>query len=141
MNDGFDLSPELLEAIAPNVNPEDAQIKFDDMGTLHVLERDKEGSLKNDYALKDIEEKIVEDNGTPKNEQLRIKKADNNDSRAFYVILLVDILFITVSLVYLVQIQFNVKLETLVSFMFSIIGLLLCAIYCIWHLIKKYFMR
>ena len=58
MNDGFDLSPELLEAIAPNVNPEDAQIKFDDMGTLHVLERDKEGSLKNDYALKHIEEAL-----------------------------------------------------------------------------------
>lgn len=141
MNDDFDLSPELLEVIAPNVNPEDAQIKFDDMGTLHVLERDKEGSLKNDYALKHIEEKIVEDNGIPKNEQLRIKKADNKDSRVFYVILAIDLLFITVSLIYLVQVQFNVRLETLVSFILSIIGLLLCAIYCIWHLIRKYFMR
>lgn len=58
-NESFSISPELLKAINPDASP-DAQIKFDDKGTMHILNRDKSGKLIKDYALQHVQEQQSE---------------------------------------------------------------------------------
>jgi hypothetical protein len=58
-NESFSLSPELLKAVNPEASV-DAQVKFDDKGTMHILNRDKSGKLIKDYALQHVQEQQSE---------------------------------------------------------------------------------
>lgn len=141
MNDDFELSPELLEAIAPGVDTKNAQVKFDAAGTLHVLERGSDGSLKNDYALKHIEEQVRDNYRETKNEQLKEKKADNKNSRMYYVVLFVSTVCLLSAITYLayskLQISYNVIITTTILILCSSV----CICYSLVRLIKKYFVR
>lgn len=137
MNDNFELSPELLEAIAPSVDPKKAQIKFDAAGTLHVLERGDDGSLRNDYALKHVEEKIREDTKRTKIEQLNEKKADNRNSRAYYTLLLISVIILMLSIVYVTYTQITTDVGTIITCGILIICSMLCICFSLWHLVKS----
>jgi len=58
VKDGIMLSKELLNAIAPGASQR-AYLKFDDYGTLHILDRNEDGSLRKDYYV----EKVIEQEG------------------------------------------------------------------------------
>ena len=58
-NESFSISPELLKAINPEASV-NAQIKFDDKGTMHILDRDNSGKLIKDYALQHVQEQQSE---------------------------------------------------------------------------------
>lgn len=60
MNDQIMLSDEILDLIAPGHGPH-VQVKFDDVGTLHIFDRDEDGKLIKDYPVVDLS---VLDDGT-----------------------------------------------------------------------------
>lgn len=141
MNDDFELSPELLEAIAPEVDPRNAQVKFDAAGTLHVLERGSDGSLKNDYAVKHIEEQIRYNYKETRNEQLKEKKADNKDSRIYYIVLFVSTVIMLSAITYLAYSKLQISYNAIVTTAITITCSFVCICYSLVHLIKKYFVR
>ena len=137
----FDLSPELLKAIAPNADPEKAQIKFDDAGTLHVLERSNDGALLHDYALKHVEEKIQQEQGNTKSEELRLLKQSNKVSRYYYLAILLSVIVLLFECIYYVE---NIKTISLAVLISSFTGILLAIgviIYSVVKLALKYFKR
>lgn len=137
----FDLSPELLKAIAPNADPEKAQIKFDDAGTLHVLERRSDGALLHDYALKHVEEKIQQEQGNTKSEELKLLKQSNATSKYYYLAILLSIMVLLFECIYYVENIETISLAVLIS---SLAGMLLAIgimIYCVVKLALKYFKR
>lgn len=69
MDDNIVLSKELIQTIAPECKAENPQIKFDDYGTLHVLERASDGALLHDYPVLKDDYKF-EQPLTPKSKEL-----------------------------------------------------------------------
>lgn len=141
MNDDFELSPELLEVIAPGVDSRNAQVKFDAAGTLHVLERGSDGSLKNDYAVKHIEEQIRYNYKETRNEQLKEKKADNKNSRMYYFVLFVSTIVMLSAVIYLSYSKLQISYNVIITIAITIICSSICICYSLVHLIKKYFVR
>lgn len=137
----FELSPELLQAIAPNVRPEDAQIKFDAKGTLHVLERGSNGQLKHDYALKHVEETIQREQGNSKHEDLLLKKQDNKESRYLYLGILLSVACMIFECLYFVMNSATIELSVLITTMVVILLSFVFMIFCIARLFYKYFKR
>ena len=85
-NESFSLSPDLMKAIAPNASS-NAYVKFDDKGTLHVMERDKEGKLMKDYALQRMVESV-----TPQYPSKREEISKIHEKSKYYKILYILIL-------------------------------------------------
>lgn len=137
----FELSPELLKAIAPDANPKNTQIKFDDKGTLHVLERGNDGKLLKDYALKHTEEKIKQEQGNSKKEELLLKKEDNKESRYLYFGILLSVVLMLFECNYYVSSNGTVELGVLITVLAVTIVALILFVFCIGRLCYKYFKR
>lgn len=138
MSAGFDLSPELLEAISPGVSKENAQLKFDDAGTLHVLERNADGKLLKDYALKHIEEQINEDAGHSRFDDLELKKKDNSEWKFYFRILLASVSALLVPCVYMVYKGFKIEPSIYITIFVWIACCLSISMYVVVKLIRKY---
>ena len=111
----FELSPELLRAIAPDVDPNKAQIKFDAKGTLHVLQRGDDGQLINDYALKHIEDKIQEETGPSKSDRLSTMKSKNKFWKLIFRLFTLSFIGFILPCLYMIYKSFNVSLYEYLS--------------------------
>lgn len=136
MND-FELSPELLKAIAPDVNPEKVQIKFDDRGTLHVLQRGDNGQLIKDYALNHIEESIKEDNGPSKSDRLNELRSRNRTWRRLFRFMLLSIGSLIIPCLHIVNKGFEISVGDFITLIVWLTCVLLITIYGLIWLIRN----
>ena len=100
IDDNIMLSPELLKAIAPGVGSK-AQLKFDDYGTLHIIDRNEDGSIRKDYYA----EKIIETESysyLSKKEELSKVREKKNYYRTIYIFVLILLGLLTFSAVYFI---------------------------------------
>lgn len=138
--DGFELSPELLRAIAPDVNPDKAQVKFDAKGTLHVLQRGDSGQLVKDYALKHVEESIKEDTGPSRSDRLSELRNRNKAWRRLFRVTLLSIGSLILPCLYIVHKDFMINVGDFVTLIIWLICVLFIAIYgLIWLIRNKWF--
>lgn len=135
--DGFDLSPELLKAIAPDVDPEKAQIKFDDKGTLHVLHRGDNGQLVKDYALNHIEESIKEDNGPSKSDRLNELRNKNKMWRRLFRVMLLSVGSLIIPCLYILNKGFEISVGDFITLIVWLLCVLCIAIYGLIWLIRN----
>ena len=135
--DDFELSPELLKAIAPDINPEKAQIKFDDRGTLQVLHRGDNGQLIKDYALNHIEESIKEDAGPSKSDRLSILRNKNKIFRRLFRVTLLSLSSLVVPCLYLLYKDFKISVGDFITLIIWLLCVLFITIYGLIWLIRN----
>ena len=97
IQDGIALSQDLMNAIAPNAG-QNAQLKFDDYGTLHILDRDDDGTLIKDYACFRYTEEEKKLKPTDYNKQIKqVKKKKKRYNRLFKLVVFNLFLLLVVS--------------------------------------------